>query len=273
MTDDERGAAATATASDPEAKDTEKDSDKDVDERTRVLRMVAEGRITVDEAVELLKALAPEPEPEQVGPEPRGPWGSPFGPGRPGPGPFGAFGPGFRAQWKQGFGPQPHEVTPGVQWPPGWRPGAGWRPGRRGRRGRPGQPGQPGGQGETDVVWSAAVAPPVPPVPPVPGVGPVPPVPPVPPFFGSANRVLVFEVHFEGNRYNARLPIGLVSDVNRYLPRPVRTALEAVEVDIAQLIEILNNMDDEHGATLIDLEHEGNRVKVRVEVTGQPDLA
>ena len=30
------------------------------DERTRVLRMVADGRITVDEAVELLKALQPE---------------------------------------------------------------------------------------------------------------------------------------------------------------------------------------------------------------------
>lgn len=268
MNEDERGAAATATPSDAEDKDKEKDSDKDVDERTRVLRMVAEGRITVDEAVELLKALAPEPEPEQIGPEPpRGPWGFPFGPGRPGPGPqpFGPFGPGFRAPWKQGFGPQFREAQPGVQWPPGWRPGRRWR---RGRSGQPGQPGQPGS--EADVVWSAAVAPPVPPVP---GVHPVPPVPPVPPFFGSANRVLVFEVHFEGNRYNARLPIGLVSDVNRYLPRPVRTALEAVEVDIAQLIEILNNMDDEHGATLIDLEHEGNHVKVRVEVTGQPDLA
>ena len=103
----------------------------------------------------------------------------------------------------------------------------------------------------------------------MPGVHPIPPVPPMPlggPFtVGLANRVLVFEIDYEGNHYNARLPLGLVGDVNRFLPRQARHALGELEIEVAQLVDLVNNMDPDHDGTLIEIDHEGNQVKVRVE--------
>jgi hypothetical protein len=100
----------------------------------------------------------------------------------------------------------------------------------------------------------------------------VPPVPPAPPFFGFVNRDLVFEVQHEGNRSTAKLPIGLLGEFDRFLPRPIRTALEAAEVDATQLFELVNNMDPNHGGLLLDVQHDGNRLRVGIEIPGHPEL-
>ena len=260
------------------------------DERTRVLRMVADGRITVDEAVELLKALQPEatspghPTQHEYAPHAHthehgnqqwGPWGA-FGPffGRKGPpGPGGPSGPPGaqwgrhdRARWEQRFGPFDVRTM------------------KRGARGRAGR------HVEGDVFFSAAAPPPgvpgapfppVPPVPPVPAVGPMGPIPPVPPMppeppfpymAGLANRVLVFDVRDDDKRYNARLPLGLVGEIERFIPRQVRQALVEHEIDAEQLIELVNNMDPGHGGELIDIQDEEKRLNVRVEIPGHPEL-
>ena len=248
------------------------------DERARVLRMVADGRITVDEAVELLKALQPE---SASGPTPtahepgthgwpgwsgqphHGPWQ--FGPffGPKGPfGPSGPFGPGAKggkATWQRRVGPFNVSMT----------------------RGGPGH--------EREIFFTAPVPPPpptpfvapIPPVPPVPGVGPIPPIPPIPPtptgdvlYYNTlaATRVLVFDVRDEDKRYNARLPLGLVTEIERFLPRPVRQALEEQEIDAGQLLELVNNMDPGHGGQLIDIQDEDKRLTVRIEIPGHPEL-
>ncbi|MGH2367785.1 MAG: SHOCT-like domain-containing protein, partial [Chloroflexota bacterium] len=85
------------------------------DERMRVLRMVADGRISADEAAELLAALEPPPsEPAQTfeykAAGPGGPKRLPFGPGflySPNP----PFGP------NQPFGPP---LPPGAKWTIQW---------------------------------------------------------------------------------------------------------------------------------------------------------
>lgn len=64
------------------------------DERMRILDMLSEGKITAEQAAELLSALEPaaEPEPEPAQPGPRRPVGPPFGRDFPF-GPGGVFGP------------------------------------------------------------------------------------------------------------------------------------------------------------------------------------
>ena len=89
---------------------------------------------------------------------------------------------------------------------------------------------------------------------------------------GLANRVLVFDVRDEEKRYNARLPLGLVGEIERFLPRPVRHALDEQEIDAAQLIELVNNTDPSHGGQLIDIQDEDKRIIVRIEIPGHPEL-
>lgn len=253
MTDTNTTDTADTPGASTAAEDSSSSKDEPMDERTRVLRMVADRRITVDEAVELLKALQPEAstsdQHEQTSHEhqPWGPWSGfgpffgrkgPFGPGGPPgppgpPGPAGPWGRHDRARWEQRVGPFNVRM-------------------KRGAAGRAGR------HAEADVLFSV----PTPPVPPIP---PVPPAPPFPHMTGLANRLLVFEVDYEGNRYNARLPLGLVGDVNRFLPRQARQALAQLEIDVTQLADLVDNMDPEHDGTLIDIDHEGNHVKVRVE--------
>ena len=235
MSNEER--AATATPEQDTSADADTESEKDTDERARVLRMVAEGRITVDEAVELLKALGPDVE-EEEHTHSHGPWQWRFGPGAyvgPGPGPFGPFG--------QHFGPPVLKQAIKHM--------------KRGAKGRPGVQ-----RRGADVVFNVGAPGPIPPVPPIPGVSPIPPVPPLP---GMTNRVLVFDIEYEGNTYTARLPIGLVGDANRFLPRQARQVLDEFEIDVEQIVQLVNNIDPEHGGPLIDIEHERNHVKVRIE--------
>ena len=236
------------------------------DERTRVLRMVADRRITVDEAVELLKALQPDsaPSSEHAPHEQHnqhwGPWGSgPFFARRGPPGP--PWGQRDNVRWEQRFGPFDVRM-------------------KRGGRGR-------GGRHEGDVLFTAPVPPmppmpptphtrPFPPAPPTPGVHPMPPIPPSPPLHGgglAATRVLVFDVRASEKRYNARLPLGLVGEIDRFLPRQVRQALQEHEIDPVQLIELVNNMDTGHGGQLIDIQddEEDKRLTVRIEIPGHPE--
>jgi hypothetical protein len=276
MTDTE----STATTEEPQADAQAHTAEEPKDERARVLRLVADGRITVDEAVELLKALQPEAAsgptptaPDQSGQHHYGPWQhGPWQPGQwqPGPwqfgqffgpkgpfGPTGPFGPGAKAgkaTWQRRVGPFNVTMT----------------------RGGP-------GHAEADVVFTAPV-PPTPPtpavgsVPPVPPTPPVPPIPPVPPgdvlYYNTlaATRVLVFDVRDDDKRYNARLPLGLVTEIERFLPRPVRQALEEQEIDAAQLLELVNNMDPSHGGQLIDIQADDKRLTVRIEIPGHPEL-
>jgi hypothetical protein len=82
---------------------------------------------------------------------------------------------------------------------------------------------------------------------------------------GLSHRVLVFDVRDGDKRYNARLPGGLVGDVNRFLPRQVRQALEELEVDVSQLIDLFSTMREDHGGNLLDIQHDERRVTVQVE--------
>src|SRR5688572_32297263 len=91
----------TKTTSSATAAEQTQSKEEPQDDRTRVLRMVADGRITVDEAVELLKALQPEPAAQAPDQHTEHTWG----PGQ-------MFGPGARAwtrpfpgKWEHGAGP------------------------------------------------------------------------------------------------------------------------------------------------------------------------
>ncbi len=232
--------------------------DQSGEERTRVLQMVADGKVTVDEAVELLKALEPDVQVErEVRHDVYGPPGGyaaphapdPFAPQRP----FGPQGP---------IGPQ---GPVGPQWPIGPRgPFAG-----RGRKDRAGR--------QEDVLFHVAVPPPpavshpfVPPVPPTPPIPPTPPTPHVAPFQVHVGaHVLVFDVRSGDKRYSARLPLGLVGEVDRFLPRQIKQALEESEIDHGQLLDLVNNMDPSMvGQTLIDIrdsEDEDRRVSIHLE--------
>ena len=88
----------------------------------------------------------------------------------------------------------------------------------------------------------------------------------------GATRVLVFDVRIDDKRYNARLPLGLVTEIDRFLPRQVRQALEEQEIDAVQLIELVNNTDPGHGGQLIDIQDEEKRLTVRIEIPGHPEL-
>lgn len=179
------------------------------DERIRILNMVAEGRISTADAVELLKALQPVQAGDSDQGMPRG--RSPrverrfFGP----EGPFGPKGP---------FGPE----------------------GPLGPRGP----------------FNVRIKPPVPPTPPMP-----------PDVFVRRPRTLLFEVRDGERRVHARLPLGLVESVDRFLPRQVRQALEESEVDLEQLVDLVNNLDEHVGdSTLIDIRDEDEkRVVISVE--------
>jgi len=89
------------------------------------------------------------------------------------------------------------------------------------------------------------------------------------PFMHGVQRVLAFDVREGGKRYNARLPLGLAADVDRFLPRQIRQALEESEIDLAQLVELVHTMDPSmHGSTLIDIRDEENddkRIIINVE--------
>src|SRR5688572_13502222 len=151
----------TKTTSSATAAEQTQSKEEPQDERTRVLRMVADGRITVEEAVELLKALQPES----------------AAPGSPG------------HSTQHEYAPHAHEHEhQNQQW--GWRFGPFFRPQDQMRWRQRGARGRAGRHVEGDVFFTAAAPPsggtgapfpPVPPVPPVPAVGPMGPIPPVPP--------------------------------------------------------------------------------------------
>ena len=98
-------------------------------------------------------------------------------------------------------------------------------------------------------------------------------MPPMPPmlFMHGVQRVLAFDVREGGKRYNARLPLGLAADVDRFLPRQIRQALEESEIEIGQLVELVHAMDPtmhRHPNTLIDIRDEENddkRITINVE--------
>ncbi len=187
------------------------------DERLRVLRMLAEGKITAEEAEELLRALETEQPAGAAGPfEPRGPFGpaAPFiyrGSFRPGGavaivGQRGAVGPDVMLHWDQPVPP-------------------------------------------------AAPAPPVPPAAPVPPASPAspsppaPPVPPVPPgahrSARAAERSLEFSVKDGDKEFSAALPMALAASAERFLPRSIQHYLKRFEVDLATLLEVARATDDE----------------------------
>ena len=233
-------AESTTTTAEPTSKE------EPQDERTRVLRMVADGRITVDEAVELLKAL----QPETAAADPSHHEHPPHGEHQPGPWQFGPF---FRPRGARGRGFAGKWVQHAHQGPPGFP--------------------------QEDVLFHVtAPVPPIPPVPPSPPRHPTPPAPPAaptPPMHAvslGTTRVLVFDAREEDKRYNARLPLGLVTEIDRFLPRQVRQALEENEIDAGQLIELVNSMDPGHGGQLIDIQAEDKRLTVRVEIPGHPEL-
>jgi hypothetical protein len=193
------------------------------DERQRILRLLAEGKITADEAEELLKAL----EPEQPAGRRRGAMGGLFGPTGPF-GPEGPFGP------RRPFGPV----------------GAVAMLGR-------------GGAMAPDVLlrWDRpdAPSPPPPPPPPTAPVAPPPPrvsapVAPPPPRVSvpaphhpgrGAERSLEFYVEDGEKEFTATLPMVLAGSAERFLPRAIHHYLKRLEVDLATLLEVAQATEDE----------------------------
>ncbi|HEX2033737.1 MAG TPA: hypothetical protein VHS99_06110 [Chloroflexota bacterium] len=208
------------------------------DERMRILRLVAEGRITVEQAAELLSALEPPPgqaasEAVPPGPDFRVGVSPPsFGPGFP----FGTTGP----------------ARPGAPFPPG--PGAPTMfayaaRGARGPRGARTAPAPPPGTHveEGDVLFWR------------PGVDPA-----------VAGRTLNIEVSREGQESKARIPLGLIAEADRFLPRQAREVLEECDIDLKSMLQNLASVGLENLPLGVDLIHieEGDghlEVKVRIE--------
>jgi hypothetical protein len=94
--------------------------------------------------------------------------------------------------------------------------------------------------------------------------------PPVPPSRTKRGSLtLVFDVHENSKHFNARLPLGLVAQAERFLPRQIRQALEVTEIDLDQLVDLVNNVDQSmFGQTLIDIhddEDDDRHITVHVE--------
>ncbi len=76
---------------------------------------------------------------------------------------------------------------------------------------------------------------------------------------------MVFDVRDGDKRVNARLPIGLVEDVNRFLPRQVRQALEEAEIDVVQLVDLVNTAGYSTDGPLIDIHEDERRIIISAE--------
>lgn len=217
------------------------DVDKEPNERMRVLRMLAEGKINVSEAEELLRALEPAVERGGEAEEPDDAQnfayaaaGQPFGPGFP----FGGnqpFGPGFPFG---GRGP----VPPTPPMPPF----------------RSAHPEGRQFQKLQKQLWKAGRH--------FPQV-PMPPRPPRAPFYS-----LAIEIHDGETALNAHLPIALAKSGDKFLPRQVRNYLSQYEIDLTALLEDLTNSGDPAGAlenlgrvggngTLVEM-HDGDTVLI-----------
>lgn len=192
------------------------------DERRRILRLLVEGKITAEEAEELLRALEAEPPAGAAAGIPGGPFGpsGPFGPH----GPFGSGGP---------FGP--HGPF-----------GSGSAVAIAGQRGAM----------APDVLlrWDRPhVPPPPPPSPPAPPVAPPPPFSAPAPAPASAprhparaaERSLEFSVKDGDRELRATLPMALAGSAERFLPRSIQQYLKRFEVDLATLLELAQATADE----------------------------
>jgi hypothetical protein len=103
---------------------------------------------------------------------------------------------------------------------------------------------------------------------------PVPPVPPVPPRRLDPPRRLVHTLHFDvrnGNkRVMASLPIGLVGNRERFLPRQVREGLAESDIDLEQLLDLIASSEGQlpgHDGTLLDIRDEDENKRIIVSVS------
>jgi hypothetical protein len=178
------------------------------DERLRILRLVAQGRVTADEAAELLGALEPQPAPAGARPGAVPPGASTWPPG-PGPlppsPPFGSgpFGPGGFNPFGGRQGPFGGRPGPDARWTAAWNdPGAGRAGQARAVAGAPGRGGP------------AYVA-------------------------GGAQRRTLVIIHRSGDgaQVESRVPLDLGEAGLGLIPKQVREGLEHHEIKLDEVLE------------------------------------